>query len=120
MKLLLTTAALATLITVGCASCQPSPISPPDDVVDGAVTDTGRSDGDGSDAGEVLLDPCERACRHLADLHCAEAESTDEGGTCVEICTNMEDSGVLSFNPECVAKVAQCIEVDSCVLHDLP
>ena len=74
----------------------------------------------GGGAPVVVLEPCERACLRLAALGCEEAPPTDEGASCVEVCRNAEDSGAVSLDPDCVAQIAQCEDVDACVSMSSP
>jgi hypothetical protein len=73
---------------VGCASCRSTPVGPEN------VVDAGDDDA------------CSRACRRLATLGCPE---------CVAVCRDTEASGVVSLEPECVANVASCNDIDRCV-----
>jgi hypothetical protein len=57
---------------------------------------------------------CERACKRLEQLGCPEAEPTPGGVSCVTVCENVEDSGVVSLDPECVARVRSCAEIEAC------
>jgi hypothetical protein len=87
------TAFLAALLA-SCASCRSTPVAP-----------------DVADAGE---DACARACGRLAALACPEADTTDAGATCVEVCRNAEASGVVTLEPDCVADAATCDDIDRC------
>ncbi len=60
-------------------------------------------------------DLCAAACSHLRDLGCPEGEPTPGGATCEDWCTAVEDSGAATLNPECLAGVKSCSEVDACV-----
>lgn len=60
------------------------------------------------------LPECERACMRLKDLGCKEAEPTPKGETCVEFCNKTQDSDLVSLNPQCVAEMKKCSEIDSC------
>jgi hypothetical protein len=82
-------------VLVSCASCRSTPVAP-----------------DVADAGED--DACARACGRLAALGCPEAEPTDAGATCVEVCRNAEASGVVTLEPDCVADAATCDDIDRC------
>ena len=83
-------------LLASCASCRGTPNGPD-------VTDAGDEDA------------CARACGRLAALGCPEAEPTDAGAPCVEVCRNTEASGVVTFAPECVANATSCDDVDRCV-----
>lgn len=58
--------------------------------------------------------PCYRACQRLKQLDCPEAKPTAAGATCTQVCQNAEDSGVVSLNPECVARAASCSIAKAC------
>jgi len=104
---------LAVLVFVpalmACGACRENPVTPPD-----------PADGGAGGAPVVVLEPCERGCLRLAELGCEEAEPTDEGASCVDVCRNVEDSGAVTLEPECVAQIAQCEDVDACVSIALP
>ena len=59
-------------------------------------------------------DACQAACERLAALGCPEAEPTPEGASCDTVCRNVEESGVTSMRPGCVAEANSCEEADSC------
>lgn len=63
----------------------------------------------------VAVEPCERACQRLAALGCEEAQPTDDGASCVDVCSNVEGSGAVTLDPECVVQIAQCEDIDACV-----
>ena len=89
----------------GCGSdFKPAP-KPPDG-------GTAGSSSGGADGGEPPA--CERACRRLEKLGCPEAMPTPSGVTCVAVCENVEDSGVVSLDPECVARIRSCTDIESC------
>lgn len=54
---------------------------------------------------------CARACNRLAELGCEEAEPTDGGASCAEVCRNAAEH----LDLVCVARAAACSEVDECV-----
>lgn len=58
--------------------------------------------------------PCEGACARLVALGCPEGQPTPKGATCVAVCQNAEDSGVLSLWPDCVSKAQSCEAARAC------
>jgi hypothetical protein len=58
--------------------------------------------------------PCYQACKQLAKLGCPEAQPTTGGATCTQVCQNVEDSGVVSMNPSCVARAESCSIAKAC------
>jgi hypothetical protein len=97
---------------MACGACRENPVTPPDP--------PDPADGGAGGAPVVVLEPCERACLRLAELGCEEAQPTDDGASCVDVCRNVEDSGAVSLDPECVVQIAQCEDVDACVSMALP
>ena len=79
---------------------QPEPPSPWDSAHDAAPPD--------EDVDAAAHTPCYQACQRLKALGCPEAEPTAAGATCTQVCTNAETSGVVSFNPTCVARAQSC------------
>lgn len=57
---------------------------------------------------------CETACDHLAQLGCTAAQPTPAGATCLEVCTNIEDSGVIVYGVKCVTDAESCAKADNC------
>lgn len=68
------------------------------------------------DAGGALGVPatCETSCAHLADLKCAAAKPTTEGHSCVEVCRNLVDTGLVKVNLECRSTAKTCAAIDEC------
>jgi len=80
---------LGTLVIVGC-TILPPPDDPP------KPTPTG----------------CPAACDNLRRLGCPEGQP--EGDTCDAVCENAEASGIATVNPQCLATIKSCSEVDGC------
>jgi len=95
-------------VMMACGACHETPATPPV-----------PADG-GAGGAPPVADPCERACGRLADLGCPEAEPTEDGASCVEVCRNVQDSGAVSLDPECVTQLARCEDVDGCVSSATP
>ncbi len=98
---------------IACASCREKPVPPPPAPIDSGTGGSPAADAS-TDVASDVGDACERACQHLALLGCAEAEPTPGGASCVEVCRNVEESGVVSLDLECVAQVVRCEDLDGC------
>lgn len=96
----MTRAALVALL-VGACSPQPFPLDPPRPPPPDAGT----------------LSDCELACARLAELGCPEAKPTPAGASCVDVCWNAEDSGVVTLDPACVARTTSC-DLEACSYGD--
>lgn len=57
---------------------------------------------------------CAAACARFAALGCQEAKPTAAGASCVAVCQNAEDSGVISLGPDCVAHADSCASATAC------
>lgn len=57
---------------------------------------------------------CESVCAHEAQLGCDAAKPTAHGASCVEICTNVELSGLARFDLPCMDAAPTCAAVDDC------
>lgn len=86
------------LLALGCHPLPPpAPIPPPDptDPWDSRIT-------------------CADVCRHEADLGCEAARPTAAGASCVEVCGNVQASGVVRWALGCRARAATCAAIDRC------
>jgi hypothetical protein len=88
MKALLLAAALAA------SQCNPTPEPPP------APEPTGDAD-------------CEAACQRFASLGCEEAQSTPNGGTCLDVCENTQTSPA-PLNLACIVRSNSCAQAREC------
>ena len=86
---------------------QPEPPSPWDSPADAALPAPEEVDA-------AAHTPCYLACKQLEKLGCPEAKPTTGGATCTQVCTNVESSGVVSFNPSCVASAKNCAQAKAC------
>lgn len=57
---------------------------------------------------------CASMCQHWAALGCEEAEPSPGGVPCVEVCLNVQGSGVLLWDLECRSRVDRCEDIDEC------
>ena len=51
---------------------------------------------------------CVDVCTHAAILECVSAKPTAKGATCVEVCENLQNSGLPKWNLPCRAAAASC------------
>lgn len=65
------------------------------------------------DAGDVEA-TCVTACARLTELGCLAALPTPEGASCVTVCQNIQESGVMLWNLDCVSKATNCKAADFC------
>ncbi len=84
-------------ILVAGLGCTPTPPIPP-------VTPT-------TDAGAPS---CASACATLRALRCPAAETTPRGATCVDVCQNVQSSGIVAFDLPCLARARTCAEASAC------
>jgi hypothetical protein len=57
---------------------------------------------------------CSVACAHLAALGCPEAQPTPKGATCVDVCSNVDSSGTVSMQTDCVVRAVSCADANAC------
>lgn len=57
---------------------------------------------------------CDTACERLEQLHCPSAKPTPAGASCVQVCTNIEDSGYVEYGVACVTNAESCDKADHC------
>ncbi len=57
---------------------------------------------------------CAAACQRLASLGCQESQPTAKGASCVDVCQNAEDSGVISLGPDCIVHADSCASAKAC------
>jgi hypothetical protein len=53
---------------------------------------------------------CASACARLRELQCSEAEPTEAGATCEQVCENFERPSLTA----CVARAADCDSANLC------
>lgn len=51
---------------------------------------------------------CADMCERGTELGCQWAKPTPQGKTCLDVCRNVMESGVLTFDLECEARAANC------------
>jgi hypothetical protein len=92
---------LLILAAMSASMCQPAPAPPPKPAPVVEVV-------------EVPLTVCEAACATWTRLGCQEAEPTDAGDNCVELCVAIQESGVITLSPDCVADAGTCDAAREC------
>jgi hypothetical protein len=56
---------------------------------------------------------CAAACERLQHLGCPEGDPLSDGTTCLEFCTNTQQSGH-PLNPSCVMDMESCNDLPGC------
>jgi hypothetical protein len=57
---------------------------------------------------------CDGACDRARELECPWAADTPEGGTCEDVCRNIEESGITRWNLVCRVEATNCARMDLC------
>lgn len=57
---------------------------------------------------------CQDLCLHLTRLNCEAAKPTAEGATCIEVCLNLQNSGIIARDLDCAVRAQSCAAVDAC------
>lgn len=88
------------LCLVACGGATPTPVDPVDPVDPDPISDT----------------LCGRACLSYEALGCDEALDTNEGHSCVEVCSNLLDSDIPGVEAyyECVEDATSCEKARDC------
>ncbi len=92
--------AVSLVVVMALTSCTPKPPVPPQPIPPTA------------DSGAEVT--CADACRHLSSMMCPNAEPTKKGATCVEVCENVQSSGVMKMNLRCLVTSSSCKAADEC------
>lgn len=99
-KILIAVGAAVMCACFALAGC-PRPIPPP-------VPTPPDADFDGGAA------TCADACARLQQLGCPAGQPTPRGAPCVEVCENVQQSGVISWDLSCIARAVTCGATDRC------
>ena len=103
---------LAILFSLLLFSCTPRPPVPP---VGPTAADAGPDASDAADTmPEARRPTCADACARLFALHCSEAGTTAGGATCLDVCRNVQSSGVVAWNLSCLSSAKSCAAAESC------
>jgi hypothetical protein len=54
------------------------------------------------------------ACRRLLALDCPAGRKTPRGATCAEVCENVVESGIVSWDLTCLSSASSCAAADRC------
>jgi len=65
-----------------------------------------------ADAGAVAS--CASACARLQQLGCPAGRPTPKGVPCVEVCEDVNSSGLIVWDFDCVARALTCGATDRC------
>lgn len=57
---------------------------------------------------------CASACKHFRAMGCKEGQPSPEGNTCEAICENLEKSGIVKLDLECVMASETCASAGAC------
>lgn len=90
----------------GCPKPSPTPVPPVPPMPNPYVVDAGEP--------PTVEYTCADMCSHLFDLKCPGAEPTASGATCLEVCQNVQSSGVVAFNLRCRVNARTCAAADAC------
>jgi len=64
---------------------------------------------------EPVVNPsCHDVCKRGEQLDCSWALPTLEGATCIEVCQNVQSSGIVNWDLDCRVTAKTCNEVDEC------
>lgn len=94
--------ATVTLLCLGCQGCQPKPVPPPNPppaAVDGAVP---------------VSCTCAGYCENLSRHFCKGAEPTPAGASCLEVCNNTQQSGIVQHDLCCRQTAGTCSAIEAC------
>jgi hypothetical protein len=57
---------------------------------------------------------CADACKHGFDLDCEFARPTPKGQTCLDVCGNVQQSGIIMWNLSCMSTASTCPAIERC------
>lgn len=86
--------AAAFVVFIDIASCKPPVVVAP------VEPDTGGT--------------CEDWCAHAYELRCEATKATEGGGSCTDVCHNLQTSGFAHFNLGCRRKATSCAAAEEC------
>lgn len=85
---------VATVLAVALAGC-PKPLPPPPPPPSGPAT-------------------CADVCQRMSQLGCPGAQATAEGATCLDVCRNVQESEIGTWDLDCRARASSCEAADAC------
>ncbi len=102
------------LILMSCTPRPPVPPVGPTDADAGTDTGTGIDAGDDGPDSRRRAPTCADACARLTVLHCAGGATTPGGATCLDVCRNVQESGIVAWNLSCLSNAKSCATAESC------
>lgn len=102
MRMLRVIVPLAVALVVGCWKPHP-----PDDPPPGPPPEPEAAGGGSSFT-------CETVCARARELRCSWVKPTAEGHTCEDVCTNIQESNITSWNLRCRTRATTCAVMDEC------
>lgn len=57
---------------------------------------------------------CAGMCARMAALDCPAAQDTPNGATCVQVCENVQATGIARWDLECRVAAPTCEAIDNC------
>lgn len=57
---------------------------------------------------------CADACQRLDQLGCDAAKPTPRGHSCLEVCRNVQESGIVTWDLRCLVSATSCTVADRC------
>jgi hypothetical protein len=57
---------------------------------------------------------CTTVCTNLKNRKCKGANKTVKGSACVDVCQNVQDSGILTWDLKCRSTQTTCAAIDAC------
>jgi hypothetical protein len=96
----------------GCPKPLPNPNPPTPDAVD--ATTPAPAPTPTVDASSNAGYTCTTVCTNLKNRKCPGANKTVKGSTCVDVCQNTQDSGIVSWDLKCRSTQTTCAAIDAC------
>lgn len=121
MKRLFVALVLSPLLFLACGSNCPAPDSPAEQRAN-APKDCPPFDAGaplpldaGRDVNAPLPRTCAGACTRMRDLGCDLGKPTPKGGSCEQVCTNVQiNNAGAGFNIVCIVEAKACNEAEAC------
>lgn len=103
VRIAIATAILTAILSLtGCPKPGPTPVTP-------TTPDAATSD---ADIPRQLT--CADFCQHCSTLGCKCADPSPGGVSCLDLCANVQNSGVISWDLDCRVRAASCPAIDGC------
>jgi hypothetical protein len=98
----------------GCPKPLPNPNPPSPDAVDATTPAPTPSPTPTVDASSNAGYTCTSVCTNLKNRKCPGANKTVKGSTCVDVCQNTQDSGIVTWDLKCRSTQTTCAAIDAC------